>query len=428
MKAWRSSIVWFDANGVLQYEPDGLLVAAPNPAGRYQVVAVGGAAALQPSYAQVPTQHWPGSLLAPGFVDMHLHHAQMQAMAAPSTGLLPWLNDHIFPREAQFANPEHAHLMAQQFVQTLLRHGVTTAMVFSTIHAHAVDAVFAAAQASRMRLITGLTLMDRHAPANLMGAAQQSLRETETLLNRWHGVDKLGYAITPRFAPSCTNALLWGAGELASQYPQAWVQTHLAENQDEVAWVRQLYPHARSYLDVYAQAGLLRPKSIYAHCIYLDDADRHLMHESQASAAVCPSSNFFLGSGLFDFAAAQQHQLMHGLASDVGAGTSFSPFETMKMAYLAHQMQHHVANRQQSAPLTALHLWWLHTQGAAKALGLGHVVGNLAVGCDADFLVMNLQALPMLALQLRRAQNIEEILMAVIMLADDRVISHVFCA
>jgi len=237
-------------------------------------------------------------------------------------------------------------------------------------------------------------------------------------------VDRLGYAITPRFVPSCSAAQLRGAGELAAQYPDVWIQSHVAENRDEVAWVRDLYPQARSYLSVYEQFGLLRPRAIYAHCIYFDDEDRALMRSSGAAAAISPTSNLFLGSGFFDYAGAQQAGFQYGLASDVGGGTSFSPFHTMLAAYYVGRE----GQTKTGLSLTPQQLWWQYTGGAAQALGLGGVVGNLLPGCEADFVLLNPQATPLLARRTAQAGSLDELLFAMIVLGDDRLVERVLLA
>ena len=310
------------------------------------------------------------------------------------------------------------------FFSELQRNGVTTALTFATAHPVSVDAFFHEAQKRGLRMMSGKVLQDRNSPDGLRDETEQSLIDTETLIQRWHGKDRLGYAITPRFAPTSSEAQLRGAGELATSYADTWVHSHVAENRDEVRWVAELYPAARSYLSVYENFGLLRERAVYAHCIHLDDNDRALMHERGAAAAVSPTSNLFLGSGFFNFRAAQQAQMPHGLASDVGGGTSFSPFRTMLAAYF-------VGREGQSKPglsLTPSHLWWLHTGGAAHALGLEGVVGTLATGSEADFVVLNPHAIPLLSRKARRAESLEELLFALIVLGDDRVIERVVTA
>ena len=267
-------------------------------------------------------------------------------------------------------------------------------------------------------MMAGKVLMDQNSPDGVRDNTEQSLLDTEALINKWHGVDRLGYAITPRFVPSCSAAQLGGAGELAAKYPDVWIQSHVAENLDEIAWVKRLYPQARSYLSVYEQFGLLRPRAVYAHCIHIDDVDRALMHACGTAAAISPTSNLFLGSGFFDYASAERAGTLYGLASDVGGGTSFSPFHTMLAAYYVGRE----GQTKTGVSLSPQNLWWQHTAGAAKALGLEGVVGNLLPGCEADFVVLNPKATPLLARRTAQAENLDELLFALIVLGDDRVI------
>ena len=346
MKAYRAAILRFatdrEPRHAAMYEQDGLLVVGANAQGRQVVQAVGPYRELRARFPDLAVTHWPERIIAPGFVDLHSHYPQTNVIGSPAEGLLPWLEHYTFPEEGRFASPDYSAEAAQFFIAELLRHGVTTALTFATSHPASVHAIFTEAHKQRMRLITGLCLMDRHAPANLLNqasasgttdATEQSLRDSEALIRRWHGVDRLGYAITPRFAPSCTEAQLSGAGALAAEYPDVWIQSHVAENKAEIAWARQLFPASRSYLATYADFGLMRQRAIYAHCIHFDDDDRALMQGTGAAAAVCPTSNLFLGSGFFDYAGADRVGFHYGLASDVGGGTSFSPFHTMLAAY-----------------------------------------------------------------------------------------------
>ena len=420
MKSWRASLLWFDNDGQALYESDGLLVTGPGPAGCDVVIAIGSHAALAPQYAHVPCSHLPGRLIAPGFVDMHIHDPQTDVIGAPADGLLPWLEHYTFPHEARFADPAHADEVARFFCDELQRNGVTTALTFSTSHPASVNALFAEAQRRQLRLITGKVLQDCHSPDGVRDQTEQSLADTEALIARWHGVDRLGYAITPRFAPTSSPAQLRGAGELAARYPDVWIQSHVAENLDEVAWVRELFPKARSYLTVYDDFGLMRERAVYAHCIHLDAADRALLRERKTAAAISPTSNLFLGSGFFDYAAADAAGFAYGLASDVGGGTSFSPFRTMLAAYTVARTA--VSPQQPGLSLSAQQLWWQHTAGAARALGLAGVVGNLQPGCEADFVVLNPQATPLLARRTAQARSLEELLFAMVVLGDDRLI------
>ncbi len=430
MKAYRSALLWFaaaqDGPAKVLYEEDGLLVVGPNASGRQVVQAIGPYRNLAVKFAAVPTEHLPGRLIAPGFVDMHIHYPQINVIGSPADGLLPWLENYTFPEEKRFVALEYSAQAATFFIAELLRNGVTTALTFATSHTQSVDALFNEARAQQMRLITGLCLMDRNAPVDLLNqpgsdtadATEQSLIDTEALIQRWHGVDRLGYAITPRFAPTSTDAQLRGAGALAAKYPDVWIQSHVAENHDEIAWARALFPQSRSYLATYDDFGLLRQRAVYAHCIYLDEDDRALMRSSGAAAAVSPSSNLFLGSGFFDYAGANRTGFAYGLASDVGGGTSFSPFRTMLAAYYVGRE----GQTKAGLSLSPQHLWWQHTAGAARAMGLDGVVGNLLPGCEADFVVINPAATPLLARKTSLASNLDELLFSMIVLGDDRLI------
>ena len=417
MKAYRASLLYFKGKEAI-YEHDGLLVTSSNAQGRQVVQAIGNFQSLVTNYPDLPIEHLPGRIIAPGFVDMHVHYPQTDVIASPADGLLPWLENFTFPEEKSFEAQEYCEQAASFFIAELLRNGVTTALTFATSHVASVNALFTEAQKHSLRLITGKCLMDQNAPDGLRDETQQSLMDTEALINKWHGVDRLGYAITPRFVPTSTAAQLGGAGELAAKYPDVWIQSHVAENLDEIAWVKFLYPNARSYLSVYEQFGLLRPKAVYAHCIHIDDSDRALLHATDTAAAICPTSNLFLGSGFFDYAKADDVGFLYGLASDVGGGTSFSPFHTMLAAYYVGRE----GATKAGLSLTPQQLWWQHTAGAARALGLDGVVGNLLPGCEADFVILNPQATPLLARKTARANTLDELLFAMIALGDDRLI------
>jgi guanine deaminase len=420
MKAYRARILSFDSPGHAVFEEDGLLVVGPDATGSQKVVAVGDYASVSPRFPQVPVEHLPGRIIAPGFIDLHIHFPQTDVIGSPADGLLPWLENYTFPHESRYSEAAHAAELAPVFVDELLRNGVTTALAFATSHPESVEALFVEAQKRQLRLITGKVLQDRFSPDGVRDETEQSLIDTERLIQKWHGVDRLGYAITPRFAPTSTPAQLRGAGELAAKYPDVWIQSHVAENLGEVEWVRQLFPEARSYLAVYDEFGLMRQRAIYAHCIHFDDTDRALMRERQTSAAVSPTSNLFLGSGFFDYAGADRVGFRYGLASDVGGGTSFSPFHTMLAAYYVGRE----GQTKQGLSLTPQALWWQHTAGGAAALGLEGVVGNLQPGCEADFVILNPEATPLLSRKTRAAQNLDELLFAMIVLGDDRLIER----
>jgi guanine deaminase len=429
MKAYRAAVLRFSGQGQALYDEDGLLVVGED--GRF--AAVGDFQSIRRQYADVALEHLPGRILAPGFIDLHIHYPQTDVIGSPAEGLLPWLERYTFPEESRFSDQHHAGEVAEFFLDELARNGVTSALVFGSSHVQSVDAFFTQAQARRLRMVCGKALMDRHAPDGVRDDTEQSLSDTEALIQRWHGVDRLGYAITPRFAPSCSDAQLQGAGELARRHPDTWIQSHVAENELEIRWARELFPTARSYLDVYRGFGLLRERALYAHCIHLDSEDRALMRSSGAAAAVCPTSNLFLGSGFFDYASADSAGFRYGLASDVGGGTSFSPFHTMLAAYYVGRE----GRAKAGVSLTPEQLWWQHTGGAARALGLdggryagqtAPAIGNLAVDHEADFLVLDPKATPLLARKTAQAGSLAELLFALIVLGDDRVVQRTHIA
>jgi guanine deaminase len=420
MHAYRASLLRFDGVGRPVFDVDGLLVVAPDGDGRVRVRDAGDFASVSARHPGLESTHWPGRILAPGFVDMHIHFPQTDIIGAPAEGLLPWLENYTFPAESRFADPAHAAEVAEFYLDELLRNGVTTSLTFATSHPQSVDAFFEAAQKRQLRMITGKVLQDCHSPDGVRDQTEQSLIDTETLIRRWHNVERLGYAITPRFAPTSTDAQMRGAGELAAAYPDTWIHSHVAENKDEVKWARELFPQSRSYLDVYLGFGLMRERAVYAHCIHFDDDDRRLMRETGAATAASPTSNLFLGSGFFDFEGAERIGYRYGLASDVGGGTSFSPFATMLAAY-------YVGREGQTKPglsLAPSRLWWDHTGGAARALGLDGVIGNLQPGCEADFVVIDPKATPLLARKTAQVNSLEELLFALIVLGDDRLIER----
>ncbi|MFO1244886.1 MAG: guanine deaminase [Ramlibacter sp.] len=424
MRAYRASLLRFADDRTAQFEEDGLLVVGPDATGRQVVRAAGSFQALAANYPGVAVEHLPGRIIAPGFVDLHIHFPQTDVIGSPAEGLLPWLDNYTFPHESRFADAAYASEVATVFLDELQRNGVTTALTFATSHPASVDALLGQAHARGLRMIAGKVLQDRHSPDGVRDDTEQSLVDTEALIHKWHGKGRLGYAITPRFAPSCTEAQLRGAGELAAMYPDVWIQSHVAENKDEIRWVRALFPQSRSYLAVYDDFGLMRERAIYAHCIHFEDGDRALMRSTGAAAAVSPTSNLFLGSGFFDYEGADRIGFRYGLASDVGGGTSFSPFHTMLAAY-------YVGREGQTKPglsLSPQALWWQHTAGAAQALGLEGVVGNLQPGCEADFVVLNPQATPLLARKTAQAGNLDELLFSMIVLGDDRLVQRTVMA
>ncbi len=419
--AIRASILHFlsdpgasDDPAALEYFEDGLLL-----------VEDGRVAALGPS-SQLLARLGPETaiedrrpqLLMPGFVDTHIHYPQTDVIASFGTQLLDWLERYTFPEERRFADPAYATAVSEFFLDELLRNGTTTALVFATVHPASVDAFMSVAQARGMRMIAGKVLMDRNCPEDLRDMPEQGARESRELIERWHGRARLGYALTPRFAITSSEEQLRLTGELARAYPDVHVHTHVAENVDEVAWARRLFPKARSYLDVYDRYGLLRERSILAHCIHLDEADRSRMAASGAAAAFCPTSNMFLGSGLFDLAACDHAGVHVGLATDVGGGTSFSMLRTLADAYKVAQMR--------GLSLGASRAFYLATLGGARALGLDREIGNLAPGKEADFISIDLAATPLLARSTARIDDPVERLFALMTLGDDRCVSQTY--
>jgi guanine deaminase len=337
---------------------------------------------------------------------------QLDVIASYGTELLDWLNTYTFPAEQRFADPLHSQIGAAAFVDALLAHGTTAAVVFPTVHKVSADALFAEAQRRGMRLITGKVLQDRHSPDGLRDDVEQAERDCRELIERWHGVERLAYAVTVRFAPTSTPAQLAMAGALCAADSSLYMQTHVAENRAEVQWVRELFPQARSYLDVYARAGLLHSRSVLAHGIWLDDADRAALRESGAQIAHSPSSNLFLGSGLFDWRAAVQGRTAVSLASDVGGGTSLSLLRTMADAYKVQALA-----GQRLTAWSALHA---ATRGAAHALELDDEIGSLGDGRIADVCVWDWAADPVARQRMAAARSVHERAFAWMTMADDR--------
>ena len=420
-KAFRASILHFTADPALSdkahsWHEDGLLVVEQG-----RVVAAGDYDRLKDSLPPgTQVRDYRGKIIMPGFIDTHIHYPQTDMIASPAPGLLPWLDTYTFPTERQFKDPEHARGVADFFVKELLRCGTTTAMVYCTVHQESVDAFFGAAEVHNLRMAAGKVMMDRHCPDFLQDSAETGARESEELIHRWHNKGRNMYALTPRFAPTSTEAQLAMCGELARAYPDTYVQTHVAENTDEVAWVKSLFPEARSYLDVYDKFGLLRKRSMYAHCIWLDDEDRARMADTGAAVSMCATSNLFLGSGLFDFAAADRQNVALSLATDVGGGTSFSMLQTMNETYKVARMG--------GTYLPALRMFYMATLGGARSMQLEGTVGNFVAGAEADFVVVDPKATPLLERRTTRCNSLEELLFAVALLGDDRAIAATYAA
>jgi guanine deaminase len=378
------------------------------------IKAVGHGADLRAAHPQARVVDHGDALLMAGFVDAHVHYPQTAIIASWGKRLIDWLNSYTFPEEMRFADPAYAADIAARYLDLTLAHGTTTVCSYATIHPASVDAFFTAAQARGQRVVAGKTCMDRNAPDGLRDTAQSAYDDSRALLQRWHGVDRLSYAITPRFSPTSTPEQLDALGTLWAEHPDCLMQTHLSEQTDEIAWVRSLYPAARDYLDTYEAHGLLGPNGLYGHAIHLEQREKDRLHEVGAALVHCPTSNTFIGSGLFDMAGlvAAGHRV--GLATDTGGGSSFSMLRTMAAAYEVGQLR--------GTPLHASQLLWLATVGSARALRLDQKIGNLAPGMEADVIALDLSSTPAIAQRSARAQDIWEAVFPTIMMGDDRAI------
>ncbi len=369
---------------------------------------------------QIPSEQIENhsGLLIPGMIDSHVHYPQMEMIASYGRQLLEWLNDYTFPVETKYADASYAALQADAFLQQLFAHGTTTASVFATVHPQSVDAFFTAAATYQARMICGKVLMDRHSPENLRDTADSGYRESKDLLEKWHHQERALYAITPRFAPTSTPEQLALAGQLAQEHPDAFIQTHLSENTDEIHWVKTLFPDAQDYLDVYERYGLVRDKALFGHGIHLEPREYQSLARNHSSVIFCPTSNLFIGSGLFPYFTVKEHGIPVAIASDVGGGTSLNLLVNQAEAYKILQLQHQNLN-----PFESLYLC---TQGAAVAMQLDHQIGNLNLGTEADFIELDVNGTPMLKQRMAQAKTLEEKLFALIMLADERVIRQTY--
>ncbi|MEO1792284.1 MAG: guanine deaminase [Cyanobacteria bacterium J06629_19] len=388
LTAIRGSILHFvddpfyqDLADCIRFIPDGLLVIANG-----KILAMGSYAELKDTYSQLAVTHYPAQLIVPGLIDTHIHFPQTEMIAAYGEQLLSWLERYTFPTEQKFCDRTYALTVAHHFLDELLRHGTTTALVFTTVYPQSTDAFFEAAQSRNLRMIAGKVLMDRHAPTALLDTPEAAYTDSKALIKKWHGQDRLLYAVTPRFAITSTPEQLAVAGQLLQEFPETYLHTHLAENEAEIAWTAELFPDYDRYLSVYEQAGLVGERSVFAHGIYLDECDRTTLSQCGCAIAHCPTSNLFLGSGLFDLSKAKdpQQPIKVGLGTDIGAGTSFSLLHTGGEAYKVAQLQN-----QTLTPFQAL---FLATLGGAQALSLDSHIGNFLPGKEADFIVLDLQA------------------------------------
>jgi guanine deaminase len=377
---------------------------------------------LSPGHARLPADDYGTCLVMPGFIDPHIHFPQYRILAAPAGDLMEWLNRFTFPEEARYSEKSHAEAAAAAFLQRLFAAGTTAILAFSSVHKLCADVLFSAAETHRMAVITGKTMMDRNAIPALHDDPETSARESEELLKKWHGRGRARYAISPRFAVTSTEAQLKLAGELLKAYPGALLQTHLSESRLEIDTVRRLYPDAADYTAVYERSGLLGPRSLFAHGIHLSESECRRLHETGSKILHCPTSNTFLGSGLFDMShlRAESRPVAVGLATDIGGGTSYSMLATMAEAYKVAMLR--------GVRLTALELFDMATRGNAALLGLSDEMGTLRPGTYADITVLDPEATPVLASRQQLSRSLEDMLFSLMMLGDERAVRATYIA
>jgi guanine deaminase len=400
----------------LRYESDALIVIEDG-----RIAAFGAHDALiRDLPPTVPITTHRDALIVPGFIDAHVHYPQTQIIGAGGKRLIDWLDQYTFVAEQQFADPLHARRVADLFLDECLAHGTTTASVYCTVHPQSVDAFFAAAEARNLRMNAGKVLMDRHAPTALLDTAQRGYDESRALIERWQGRGRLGYVVTPRFAATSTPAQLALAGALLAERPDVRCQTHISEQLDEIAWIAALFPERTDYLDVYDHCGLLGPRTLLGHGIHLTEREWQRCHDSGTSIVHCPTSNAFLGSGLFDWAKAKKEDrpVPVALASDVGGGTTLSMLATMGAAHQIAQLGGH--------PLSAVKTLYMATRGAARALQLETNIGSIAPGLEADLVVLDLAHSPLTRLRMAQCETIDDVLFMLTTLGDDRAVRDVY--
>ena len=401
-----------DPQQVRRYERDGIVAMSEG-----RILDCGAAPdVLRRVPPETPVTHYADAMISAGFVDAHVHYPQLSVIGAGGKPLLEWLAAYTFPAEARYADAGYARTVADRYLDENLRNGITTAAVFGTVHPASIDALFEAAQPRDLRLIAGKVLMDRNAPAGVLDTATRGYDESKALIDRWHRRDRFAYAITPRFAATSSPAQLEAAAALWHETPGAYLQSHVAENGAEIAWIAALFPDHARYLDVYSHYGLLGRRAIYAHGIHLDEADFRLLHASRTSLAHCPTSNNFLGSGLFALHRARDaaRPVDVALATDVGGGTGLSMLRTMQAASEVAQLQGH--------PLSPTCAWWMATQGAARALDLDAEIGTIEPGREADLVVVDMRSTPLIDFRMRDVEDVDEALAVQMALGDDRAI------
>lgn len=417
MLTFKKDPFFHEMDECLVYESDAVIVMEGG-----KITQVGRAQDILPSLDGVEIKHYTDSIIIPGFIDSHVHYPQTEIIGAYGEQLLDWLNNYTFIAEQGFKNKEHASEVAKVFLKEQFRNGVTSSTVYCTVFPQSVDAIFEEAEKYDMRIMAGKVCMDRNAPEALLDTPQRAYDESSALIKKWHNKGRAEYVITPRFVPTSTPEQMEMMQALAVENPDMLIQSHVSENVNEVAWVKDLCPKAKDYTDAYAQYGLVRPRAIYGHGIHLTDRELSVFSETGAAVAHCPTSNFFLGSGCLNVKKLRdKNRPVHvGLATDLGAGTSFSMLQTMNEAYKAAQIN--------GTPYTSLHSFYLASRGTAGALGLQDKIGTIAVGMEADLTVLNLKSTPIIDYRMKYAKDLEEALFIQMTLGDDRAIAATYVA
>lgn len=407
-----------DPSTALVHDTDGAVVVANS-----RIEAIGTARDILAAHPRVPVEHWRGHLIMSGFVDAHAHYPQTEIIASYGAQLIEWLNKYTFPAELKFADPTYARAAAEIYLDECLKNGTTSASVYATVHAGSADALFEAAAARNIAIATGKVMMDRNAPAGLTDTPKSGFDDSKRLIAKWHGKGRATYVVTPRFAPTSTLEQLEAAGTIWREHPDTLMQTHISENRKEIAWVKELFPAARDYLEVYERAGLIGPGSNFGHAIHLTPREIARLRETGSGISHCPTSNLFIGSGLFDMKKLRDTRrapITVGLATDVGGGSSFSMFATMRAAYEIAQLKGYSLH-----PAKA---YYLATMGSAALLRMSDRIGNLEAGKFADIIVIDPRSTPLIDQRVRRANEISDVLFAQMILADDRAIAATYIA
>jgi guanine deaminase len=415
LKVYRGELLHFLADPAkvaledsYQYLEDGLMIIKDG-----LIEQIGDAKKLLPTLdTSIEVTHYENGLIMPGFIDTHVHYPQTEMIASYGEQLLEWLENYTFPFEKQFCDFEHGKSVAEFFLTQLLEAGTTTALVFGTVHKESVEAFFTVAQQKKLRMICGKVLMDQNCPTDLSDTVESGYQDSKALIEKWHKTDRLQYAITPRFAPTCSTEQLNKAGQLLSENPSVYLHTHLSENKNEIAWVKELFPESDGYLDVYDKSKFLGRRSVFAHGVHLHDSECQRLGETNSAIAFCPSSNLFLGSGLFNLKQAQAFDVNVGLGSDIGAGTTFSMLSTINEGYKTQQLR--------NDRLSPFQSFYLATLGGAVSLDLEGTIGNFSKGAEADFIVLDYHATPLMDRRMRHCTNLSEKLFILSMLGDER--------